>query len=256
MKARFVENVAVSLFFLLSSSCLDAQPGSLDISFNPGTGPNSTVTCLALETNGQIVVGGNFTSFNGSSMSRIGRLNADGSIDATFSPGVGPNGQIFSTLAQPDGKILVCGNYTYINGLPWNQPARFRTDGSLDLSFDTSAADSGGAPADQVMELALQQDGKVLLAGGTITISNIQFGGIARLETNAVLDEEFNTGIGITNGLVAAIGLQSTGKIIIGGSFTSFDGVSCNYIARLNTDGSLDSSFSSGLQDGAVSTPQ
>ena len=83
--------VAAFLGWILASTFLSlAQTGSLDATFNPGSGPNGTVTCMALETNGQIVIGGNFTSFNGASQNHVARLNADGSLDSSFYPGVGP----------------------------------------------------------------------------------------------------------------------------------------------------------------------
>jgi uncharacterized delta-60 repeat protein len=100
--------------------------------------------------------------------------------------------------------------------------------------------------------LALQPDGKVLIGGSFTAVSGTNCNGIARLNTNGTLDVTFNTGNGLSNGVVNALGVQSTGAVIVGGSFTGINGVSRNSLARLNSDGSVDTAFNAGLQDGGV----
>jgi uncharacterized delta-60 repeat protein len=262
MKALLLTGAMACALFLLTISPVHAQPGSLDISFNPGSGPNpSSISCMALETNGQIVLGGSFTSFNGFQSSYVARLDSDGSVDTSFYTGVGPNAQLTSVLAQSNGEVLIAGYFSSINGLRWNQPALLRTDGSLDPSFDTSEADGGGIVGDGITAMALQADGKILLGGGSFLVSNMTFNGIVRLDTNAALDLTFQPESGASNGDVLAIGFQSAGQIIVGGSFTGFNGVPNSYLARLNFDGSVDTSFNNGgLQDGYIQnfaiTPQ
>ena len=259
MKPLLFSSAAICAFFSVLVSPSRAQSGSLDITFNPGSGVNGYVSCMALETNGQIVIGGNFASFNGANRSDVARLNSDGSVDTGFDPGVGPNGPLYSVAVQSDGKMLIGGAFSSINGVNWNQPARLRVDGSVDTSFDTSAADGAGANG-AVKALALQVDGKVLIGGYFSTVSGTSCIGIARLNTNGTLDASFNTGTGISNGVVSALGLQSTGEVIVGGSFTGINGVARNYLARLNSDGSVDATFNAELQDGSVAsltiTPQ
>jgi hypothetical protein len=84
--------ITTSACILASTFFAYAQPGSLDMTFNPGSGANAAIACMALETNGQIVIGGNFTSFNGTSQNYVTRLNAAGSLDSSFYPGVGAEG--------------------------------------------------------------------------------------------------------------------------------------------------------------------
>jgi uncharacterized delta-60 repeat protein len=207
-----------------------AQSGSLDMAFNPGSGENIPSTLgIALETNGQILVSGGFTTFNGVYSPSLARLNPDGSLDSSFGPVVSPYGGGQALAIQPDGKIL-SGSHL----------ARLRSDGSVDVSF-TSAL--GTPPNGPVMALALQADGKVLIAGSFSTVSGTNRNCIARVNTNGTLDVTFDPGTSIASGYVDVLGLQSAGQIIVGGDFNTFDGVPLNYLARLNTDGSMDTNF-------------
>ena len=224
-----------------------AQPGSLDITFNPGSGESPPSTfCLALQTNGQILLGGNFTSFNGANRTRIARLNADGSLDTAFDPGEGPNGGVNALAVQPDGKVLIAGSFYLLNGVPWNHVARLRADASVDVSFDVS---STNGPNGYVGAVAWQPDGKVLIGGQFSGVSGAPCGAVARLNTNGTLDATFNlgTGLGGQNAQAFALGLLSTGKILVGGVFSTINGISRNCLALLNPDGSVDTTFDAGL---------
>lgn len=284
MKALLFSSAAICAFFSLLVSPAHAQPGSLDATFNPGSGPNATVYCMALETNGQILIGGNFTTFNGANQHYVARLNADGSLDSSFYPGLGavggisyPDAPLLDALAvETNGEILIGGGFSGWNGLSWNEPICLRTDGSVDTSFNTSAANGLGvpyangyglgsaAPSGTVLAIAVQGDGKVVIGGGftqvmvgPYNLTNIS--GIARLNTNGTLDASFNLGGG-ANGSVNALGLQSNGQIIIGGAFTSINNSNLYGLARLNTDGTVDGTFNALIQDGSVQrlvvTPQ
>ena len=96
-----------------------------------------------------------------------------------------------------------------------------------------------------ILSIALQGDGKVLIGGWFTTYNGVSRNYIARLNADGSLDSSFNVGSG-ANGFVQSIASQGDGKVLIGGSFTTYNGVSRNYIARLNADGSLDSSFNVG----------
>jgi uncharacterized delta-60 repeat protein len=145
---------------------------------------------------------------------------------------------------QTNGEILIAGQYGTINGLGWNSPALLRTDGSLDTSFDTNGAGTNGS----VSKAILQADGKILISGNFSAFDGTNYNDIARLNTNGALDATFNPGTG-PNGNVNALGLQSSGQIILGGTFTSVNNNNLNYLARLNTGGSVDTSFNALIQD-------
>ena len=211
--------------------------GSLDESFVVGTGiGNVFVASVAIQTiqnNIKILVGGFFTTYNGESRNNIVRLNADGSLDNTFNvDGTGPSALVNAITIQSDGKILIGGGFTTYNGTARNRIARLNADGSLDTSFD-----SGTGIVSAVQTIAIQSNGRILI--GTTS-------GIVRLNADGSLDNTFNVDGTGPNGAVSAIAIQSDEKILIGGSFTTYNGQSRNYIARLNTNGTLDTSFDIG----------
>src|SRR5690606_21892439 len=90
--------------------------GSLDTTFNIGSGFNYRVYSIVTQTDGKIIVGGEFTSFNGTPRNYIARLNTDGSLDTTFNVGTGFNLSVNSISPQTDGKIIVGGWFSSFNG--------------------------------------------------------------------------------------------------------------------------------------------
>src|SRR5205814_1814819 len=130
---------------LLSAAMLNfhssaAQPGDLDPSFNPGTGPNDYVQAVAVQSDGKTLIGGQFTSVNGTTRNRIARLNVDGGVDLTFDPGGGANGRVNAILVQPNGRILIGGSFITVDGTTRTNVARLNANGSLDASFDPGTA--------------------------------------------------------------------------------------------------------------------
>jgi len=142
---------------------------------------------------------------------------------------------------QSDGKVLVAGMFTSVNGTARNRIARLHADGTLDTSFDP-----GSGADNAIYTLALQSDGKVVIGGGFTSYNGTGRSAIARLNMNGTLDTTFNTGSGATGGVVYTLAIQGDGKVIIGGYFTVYNGVARNYIARLNTNGLLDTGFNPG----------
>ncbi len=119
-----------------------ASDGALDTAFttNLGTGFNFRVRSVAVQPDGKIVAAGSFTTVNGTAVNRIARLNADGTLDADFAAniGTGLDGAGRSVTLQSDGKIIVAGAFTSVNGTAINHIARFNSDGSLDTDFATN----------------------------------------------------------------------------------------------------------------------
>ncbi|WP_164891157.1 T9SS type A sorting domain-containing protein [Botryobacter ruber] len=216
--------------------------GSLDTSFNPGTGFDSNVNSIALQPDDKIVVGGVFTSFNGTSRNRITRLNADGSLDTSFNPGTGLDNQVTSVELQPDGKVVLVGNFTSFNGTSRTRIARLNTDGSLDTSFDPGTGFTGGSFS-FVFTVALQPNGKMVVGGAFTAFNGTTSNRIARLNDNGTRDVG---GTGFDDGEVYPIVIQQDGKMVMGGNFTSFNGTTRHNITRLHPDGSLDTSFGQG----------
>jgi uncharacterized delta-60 repeat protein len=218
--------------------------GSLDATFDPGTGASSTVNVLAVQSDGKVVIGGFFTTVNGTARNQIARLNADGTLDTSFGNGLAGAGDTVQAVAvQSDGKIVIGGGFTTVNGVSRERIARLNADGTLDTSFGNGLAGAGSG----VEAVAVQSDGKIVIGGWFTTVNGVSRNRIARLNADGTLDTSFGDGLAGANNTVYAVAVQSDGKIVIGGAFTTVDGTTRNRIARLNADGTLDTSFGNGL---------
>jgi uncharacterized delta-60 repeat protein len=231
------------LFFIILKSFVGLCQSETDIdsNFNQGSWFDNQVRDLDLQSDNKIIAVGGFSLYNGISQNKIIRLNQDGTKDDSFNIGTG----ITSTAAwclkvQTDGKILVGGRFTSFNGYIINSLVRLNSDGSFDDSFN-----SYFSPNVDVLCLALQADGKILCGGAFSMYNGISKNNIVRLNQNGSLDTTFNIGTGFNN-QVKSISIQSDGKILCGGYFTTYNGISRNYFTRLNSSGSLDTSFNIG----------
>ena len=249
-------NAALGSLTNVPVQIVDAQsfsqpPGSADTGFDPATSMNGNVFALALQSNGQIVAGGNFTKVSGTVENSIARLNADGSLDTTYAAGA--NGPILAVVDQTDDHILVGGGFTSINGVNRNYLSRLNTDGSLDSTFNPgSGADS---PVNAMAETFIGGVRKIYVGGAFGSIESVSSPSLARLNNDGTVDTSFVTGFG-ADGPVNAVAVYPTnsiyaGKVLVGGSFTHFNGTALNFLARLNADGSLDTNFNASLGLGA-----
>jgi uncharacterized delta-60 repeat protein len=211
--------------------------GSLDTRFNPFLGPKSaSVNCLAIQTNGALLVVGSFSSVNGANRTNFARLNADGSLDSGFDPAV--TGGIECIASQSDNRVILGGTVSSVNGTACTNIVRLNADGTVDTNFNLTL----GLGRD-IASIALQSDGKILLGGGMVDyFGRTYYFEIGRLDQNGNWDSSLNPGSG-PNGEVASIAVQPDGKVVIGGTFTTVNGANRVRIARLNSDGSLDDGF-------------
>ena len=222
--------------------------GSLDSYFSPGSGPDNAVYALTETFVGgqsKILLGGTFASISGTPINAIARLNSDGSLDTAFNPGLGANGTVYALAVQPsDGKVVIGGDFTAVNGnTNYAHIARLNTDGSLDTNFVASASDS-------VHAIAIQLDGEIIIGGLFTSVNGVALNHIARLNTDGSLDTAFQPGVGADDA-VFSIALQSDNRIVVGGEFARFSGVSRSRITRLNPDGTVDPTinFGTGAND-------
>jgi uncharacterized delta-60 repeat protein len=211
--------------------------GSLDTTFNPGTGADGEITAAVLQPDGRIVVAGRFTSFNGFTHNRVCRLNADGSVDQSFGLGNGINNSALSLALQSDGRIIVGGQFSQVDLTLRFNLARLNTDGSVDMSFDP-----GNGPNGDVNAIVIQPDGRIVIGGTFIGYNGFARGGVARVMGNGMLDPSFDSGVG-TGGNVFALALQHNGQIVLGGRFVQYSGTNRTFIARVFPNGSLDFGF-------------
>jgi uncharacterized delta-60 repeat protein len=214
--------------------------GSLDLTFAAAlAGP---VSVVALQPDGRILVGGYTVSLLTGRSSTLFRFNSDGTLDSTFTSNIaGATKQVRALLVQPDGKILVGGNFDSVGGLPRNNLARLNADGTVDATF---RADANGITAFYagVMALARQSDGSLLVGGVFTTVGGTVRQGVARLFADGRLDTTFRPLTG--QGEVSVIALQPDGKIVLGGKLYFNPQGRYASVARLNVDGTVDPSFS------------
>jgi len=238
--------VSLLLMFLVMVELLYGQAGALDMSFTSKI--NSYIYSTALQPDGKIIIGGEFKFYDYTiSRDRIARLNSDASLDSTFNPGSGANYAVQAVALQVDGKILIGGDFTTYNGIACNRLARLNTDGSLDTTFKVGkGTESFTGNENHIYSIRLQNDAKIIICGRFESYNGVNRGGIARLNSDGTIDETFNPGTGVDySDYIQSVVLQKDGKILIGGSFTTYNGYKRGKIARLNVDGSLDLTFDS-----------
>tara|TARA_R110000868_G_scaffold84_3_gene857 strand:+ start:7532 stop:11032 length:3501 start_codon:yes stop_codon:yes gene_type:complete len=229
--------------------------GTIDTSFVIGSGfTNGFDDCLIyttkLQSDGKILVGGNFTSYDGNTAYHLIRLNPDGSVDNTFDygpylthNGSGDPAYVKAIEIESDGKILVGGYFDTYNGIPTGYIIRLNTDGSVSDYFTSGFSDI-------VRAIKVQPDGKILVGGSFGGYNSDPVNYIARLNTNGSLDTTFGTGIGNGfNDSVFSIEVENNGKILVGGNFDNYNGINTNYIARLDQTGSIFNTFNSGFNN-------
>ena len=226
--------------------------GSISSSFNIGTGFSNTVTSAVTQSDGKIIVGGNFTTYSGSTSPRIVRINTDGTRDLTFNPGSGgATGQTNAVVVQADGKIVLGGVFLTYSGSGATRIARANTNGTIDSG---STWNTGAGFESNVNSIAIQADQKILVGGQFTTYSGSTKNRIARLNTNGTADtgSSWNQGTGFQS-IVQAIAIQPDQKILVGGQFTTYSSSTATRIVRLNTSGTLDTTFGSSANNAVYS---
>ena len=229
--------------------------GTLDTGFNPNPNAFGYISSVALQSDGKVLLGGNFTTLQpndapaATERSYIARVYANGTLDISFDPK--PNATVYSVAVQADGKVLLGGHFTALrpNGAAYatarRHIARVNPDGTLDNEFDPNASSD-------VSTVAVQADGKVLLGGGFHTLQPKDAtqvttrNNIARVNANGSLDAGFNPN---ANSYIHCVAVQADGRVLLGGYFTALQpngaalATTRSRIARVNGDGTLDTGF-------------
>ncbi|WP_035609410.1 delta-60 repeat domain-containing protein [Haloferula sp. BvORR071] len=203
--------------------------GNPDVSLDLTT--SSGVRCAAVQADGQMVLGGNFSQVNSSTRRGLARIARYGPTEPAFNPNI-QGGEVRNILLLENGKMLVAGTFTSVGGVTRTGIARLHQDGSLDPSFDASVGGSVNA-------VALEPDGSILIGGAFTSVRSTPRNNLARIDGSGALDATFNPN---PSAAVSVLVIQPDGRILAGGDFQSTGGGSARGYARLLHGGTLDSS--------------
>ncbi len=206
-------------------------PGDLEASFDLDA--DYTIDTFAIQSDGRILMGGEFSRIGGFHRPNLARLEPSGALDTSFDPWV--DGRVLCAAVQPDGRILIGGRFSRVGGVLRSGLARLHPDGTLDAAFNPTVEGP-------VVSVALQADGKIILAGEFST-SNL-----ARVHADGSLDSAFAPQVA-SDGVRTA--LQRDGKILVGGFVSSVGGVERTGLVRIETDGAWDAGFVPALSGAA-----
>jgi uncharacterized delta-60 repeat protein len=251
---NFTQYSGVSVNYL----CRLNSDGSLDTEFtsNNGTGANIPINDLIIQSDGKIVIVGQFTDFDGNSSYSICRLKSDGSFDSTFNfGGVGFN--ILSSAGSisilPDDSMIIVGTFTTYNGTSANKIIKLTKDGSIDTSFGKGTGFTGGGTI--LSQVFISSDGSVYVDGNfNLYDGTPVIGKLLKLDSDGNIDTTFtsNLGTGWLGTAPYAIKEDNNGKIVlVGAPNSTVNGYTTNGIIRLYPSGLIDTTFS--LSEGANS---
>jgi uncharacterized delta-60 repeat protein len=213
--------------------------GSLDSTFNPVFSSGISVNSLALQADGKILVTGNFISVNGTPINNLARLNPDGSLDTSFSSVLSSGAIVINLRVRADGKIFVTGQYLTINS---SYVIKLNVDGSIDTSFNTN-------PNARINDILPSEN--PVIVGQMDKVNGIQRLGIARLDAAGNVDANFAVYLASYGDVLKMLALPD-GKALVGGDFARDGNSPTSNLARLNSDGTLDSSFNAAVTLGSM----
>jgi len=166
--------------------------GTLDDSFNPGKGIKgaytpygsypSSIKAVVIQSDGKIIIGGEFSYYNETPVNNIARLNADGTLDVTFNSISGTDNLVNSISFQSDGKIIIGGQFNTYNGTTRRAIVRLNADGVLDLTFNSDMDVNS-----TVRSSSIQSDGKIIISGDFTCYNGTGRNRIARI-SNLIID--------------------------------------------------------------------
>jgi uncharacterized delta-60 repeat protein len=261
-REKFPGHGALGRILIISAGTLGlglASPGQsslLDLTFDPGGGDiGGLIETVLAQPDGDILICGNFTSFQGANRAYVARLDANGALDTSFA--AHPGYWVRHMARQADGKIIIAGFFKNVGDVARKCIARLMPNGSLDTSFDPGSGASGtlgvsitGNPDPFIFQTALQQDGKILITGNFTNYNGTPSNGIARLHPDGSLDASFQVGPGLNSASWGrSIQVLPNGQILLTGWFDNYNNSSHNRMVLINPDGSPDKSFQPNFGD-------
>lgn len=232
---------------LICLACLlplvgQGQAYIIDTAFQSGAGASGTVFDMARLPDGRVLLGGSFSQYNSQLSPGLVRIHPNGQRDLSLQVGFGLSGRAHAVRHLADGRFYAAGLFSAYNGTTINNLARFMPGGQLDTSFQ-----SGSGPNNEVLSMEILPDASVLLSGFFSQYQGQAISQPIRVLPSGSLDTSFNPGGAGTSGLIDAIKRQADGRILLGGTFSTYNGQPANKIVRIHPNGSIDTSFQTGM---------
>lgn len=226
----------------LASLTAVGQPWLLDPDFPHGNGPDHYVRSIAVQNDGRILIGGNFTNFNGTLSPGLTRLLVDGSIDPSLrllAPPGQPVPRVSRVAAHPDGRIVVSGTFDSVSGTAVTNIAVLRHDGGVDTDFQPPTI----LPRGSVLSTLIPAHDGGFWATGTFTNLGEHFSPrLARLKPNGVVDPSFRSPFNGSNQTIWSILPLTNGHVLVSGTFIEGQGPAAQLI-QLKPSGEIDPEF-------------
>lgn len=214
--------------------------GSIDETFDIGTGFDDTVNTIEIQSDNKILIGGDFKKFNGLDKKYLIRLNENGSIDNNFFIGSGPNKSVGCIKIQNDNKILVGGEFTSFKNVTFNHLVRLELSGTTDASFNIGQgfAHSSSLSTNQLEIKSITKFlDNIYVTGNFEKYNNNSSRDFVKIKENGDFDNSFDIGVGFVNGnsteRVNTLLFDANRKLLLGGNFQLYNGVRKDFILRL-----------------------
>ncbi|MFY8005017.1 MAG: delta-60 repeat domain-containing protein, partial [Chitinophagaceae bacterium] len=217
--------------------------GRIDSTFSLSARANGAFRTMTTLANGKILLSGEFTSYNGVAVNNVVRLNADGTNDMSFSIAGTFNGAINSIAELTDGSLLVGGSFNEYNGNPVSGLLKFDANGTLVSNFNASLKIIIGDFTSIVNDILVMPNGKIVIGGWFNSVNGIRANNIAMINSNGSTDMEFNQFETLPPSIFKVVKDGNSGNWIVAGSFDTFGGHKTFGIARVLSNGAVDTTF-------------
>lgn len=198
---------------------------------------SSYPTCLKIDANDKVIVGGGFTNWNNQidQFRYIMRFNSDGSRDTGWTYPQYLTAAVKDIETQSTGKIIAVGDFTQYGGTVVNRIIRFETNGTRDTTFNTGGTGFNNTAS----KIFIMADNSMFISGSFTSYNGVSANRIVKLTANGAIDTSFVYGTGF-NGVVEDIQLTSEGELIMAGAFTQYNGVTIdNRMVKLSQTGEI-----------------
>ena len=201
-----------------------------------GGGANHDIRASALQSDGKVLIGGIFNTYNSVTANRLVRLDTVGNIDPLFIVGAGPNNEVQGITVNAN-RIVIQGFFNQYQGAAVPNFAVLQYNGSIDTTFTLPIE-----PFISLRDFHILPNNNLYLAGNFIAYNGQTVNRIVRLDASGSIDNTFITGSGF-DALVNRIHVQSNGDILVAGSFSTYKGLPVPKLIRLHPNGDLDTTF-------------